>query len=138
MAQRFTVLFADRNGHIREFLQREFEREGYDAQVAGSVKDIAFRILSDEPPDLLVIDPNLPLTDGLALLGQIERRIPSLPVVVYTDYPEVYPQDTMRGALVMLEKTGDLDPLKRVVADVYRKSEERSGGTHSQDRPQNV
>ena len=120
MAQTFTLLFADPNKHIRELLRREFEREGYGVQVAATAKEVSTRIQSGPLPDVLVIDPDLPLVEGLELLKEIEEGAPDLPVIIHTGTTEIYTHPATRTALLLLEKTGNLDPLKRAVAEVCR------------------
>ena len=60
MKDQFTILIADRNSHVRKFLQREMTAAGYRvrlAENAGEVLKCAFR---HEPLDLVILDPDLP------------------------------------------------------------------------------
>jgi DNA-binding NtrC family response regulator len=76
-------LIADRNRHVREYIRREMMAEGYDILLAASGQEVLKRVYKPEPPDLLILDPDLSDSEGLPLLEKIEDRIPSLPVVIH-------------------------------------------------------
>ncbi len=49
----------------------------------------ALALVDQEPPDAVLTDLHMPELDGHALLGELMRIDPTLPVIVITGYPEI-------------------------------------------------
>ena len=116
MKDQFTILIADRNSHVRRFIQREMTAAGYQvhlAESAGEVLKCAFR---HEPLDLVILDPDLPGAEDANLLQRLLDRVPTLPVIVHS-YPAEYGNAaTHPGIVVFVEKRGSsIERLKQVV-----------------------
>jgi DNA-binding NtrC family response regulator len=77
------ILIADKNPHVRKFIQREFINEGYDVKQAVNGKDLLDKIYSRELIDLLIVDPDLPYSDKPILFEKINNRIPVIPIVIH-------------------------------------------------------
>jgi CheY-like chemotaxis protein len=120
MRQPFTILIADRNRHVREFLRRELEAEGYRVRVAKDGQKLLMMINLDDPPDLVVLDPEIPYMGELAVLDRIKEKIPPLPLVLHTFLLEYksHPSIEERGAFV--EKRGNIDHLKKTVLELLQ------------------
>lgn len=103
----FTILIADRNPHVREFLQREFESAGYKVQVARDGKQVLSTTASNDCPGLVVLDLDMPHVDGLIILEKLLNRKPSIPVVVHTFLTEYEQHPTVRRAAAFWEKRGN-------------------------------
>ncbi len=73
MKENFTLLIADRNRNIREFLQRELIADCYRIFLACDGRQV-LKIIEKEAPDLLVIDPDIPYADELRVLEQPSKR----------------------------------------------------------------
>jgi DNA-binding response OmpR family regulator len=78
---------------IQRGLQDQLEREGYRADVAGSL-GTAFAALR-APADLVVLDRRLPDGDGLELLRDLRARGDRTPVIVLSARGQ--PEDRVRG-----------------------------------------
>ena len=121
MHKGFTILIADRNPHVREFLRREMGAEGYRIKVAESgwkVLEIAYH---HEPLDLLLLDPDFSDMDGLCLLKKLQDRIPTLPVVVHTfmdDYKESAAD--FIGVRFVEKKGNSIEHLKPIVQEMLQ------------------
>lgn len=76
-----TILVVEDERRILSFLVRAFEAEGYavDAAVDGAE---ALACSRRSPPALVVLDLLLPRVDGLAVLRELRRERPDLPVVI--------------------------------------------------------
>jgi DNA-binding response OmpR family regulator len=78
MGNSHTILIADRNPHIRTFLKREMEAEGYGVRLAKNGSEVMKWAFGSYPLHLLIIDADLPDTDGLDTLKKLKNRMPSL------------------------------------------------------------
>ena len=123
----FSILVADQNKYIRGFLKRELEAEGYSVALAADHREIFGVLDSAAPPDLLVLDLNIPYTGGLHVLLRLQNRAPSIPVVVHTVFTEYESHPAMDNVESLVEKKGDPDLLKREIRKALRK--------HYPDRP---
>ncbi len=98
------ILIADSNRHIRQFLCRELMAEGFTVVQAGIHTEI-FNQLDQEPcPDLLILDPDIPNIGGAAVMLQLLGRLPRVPVVVYSTYPENGEHPVLGQADAFVEK----------------------------------
>jgi DNA-binding NtrC family response regulator len=124
MREPFTILIADRNPHVREFLKREMVAEGFRVKLAKSGREVLKLIFNQENLDLLILDLDLPDASELSVLEKVQDRIPTLPVVVHaftSDYSEEHP--AVSSATAFVEKRGsNIDRLKKVVSEVLRRS----------------
>jgi two-component system response regulator AtoC len=88
----FSVLIVDDEKSFRVIAEEALAREGYLVRTAGSGAAGA-RLFRDEPPDVVILDRNLPDVDGVELLGTLaqeaqERGIDAL-FLVATAYADV-------------------------------------------------
>lgn len=116
------ILIADRNRHVREFLRRELTAEGYQVEVARDGRELLDKIEGAAPPQLLILDLEIPYLDELQVWARLKDCRAPLPVVIHTFLPEYPTHLTVPIAAAFLEKKGDTDQLKSVVAEVIRKN----------------
>jgi CheY-like chemotaxis protein len=122
MSNKFTLLIADRNRRVRDFLRREFMADGYAVELAGDDRELLYFMEAKEPPDLLIVDLEMPCSGGLDALETLLARNPLLPVVVHTFLTEEAAQEVCERAAAFLEKRGNnIDHLKETVVTVLRK-----------------
>ena len=108
------ILLVDDEESIHLLYREEFEEEGYEVHSALSGTDALekFRLIS---PDLVILDINMPDTNGIEVLRQMKEINPTLPVILSTAYHE-YKQDL--GAWASDEyivKSSDMGELKEAV-----------------------
>lgn len=118
MTTPFRILIADRNRHVREFLRREFREAGYSVQIARDGKEILMMLDVNEPPDILILDLEIPLLDGLEIVEVLHERVPPLPVVVHAFLAEHSNEPALKKAAALVEKKGDTNLLKKTVLEV--------------------
>ena len=123
MKTNFTILIADRNPHVRKFLQREMTAAGYRVQLADTAHEVIKRVFSRELLDLVILDPDLPAADESQMLHHLLNRVPALPVVVHTYVSEFGDAFKDMEELFFVEKGGSsAERLKQVVYDILGES----------------
>jgi CheY-like chemotaxis protein len=121
MNDQFTILITDRNRHVREFLEREFQGAGYQTQVAKDGQEVLALMEAEKPPDLLILDLEMPHGDGLEILQRLQMRLPPLPVVIHAFLAEHSNQAALDKVAALVEKKGDTNCLKTAVIEVLKK-----------------
>ncbi len=91
------VLVVDDSVVVRRLVSKALEQDG-SVEIAGVAADgrIALTKIAQNKPDLVVLDLEMPVMDGLEALAEIRIRWPKLPVVVFSTL-------TVRGAEITLE-----------------------------------
>ena len=118
---KFTILIADRNPHVRAFLQREMMAEGYRVRLAKNAREVLEWIYHRGPLDLVVLDVDLPDAGEIALLENLNDRIPLLPVVVHAFSTDFYLNATPLNKVSFVEKRGNsIEPLKKTVSALLK------------------
>src|SRR5947208_3344612 len=79
------VLVADDEKSICDAFALLLEGEGHAAVVASTGEE-ALRIVRTAAPEVVFLDVRMPGLDGLAVLKEIRRTHPALPVVMMTAY----------------------------------------------------
>ncbi len=112
------ILVVDDEADIRELVAGVLEDEGYRPRTAGDA-DGTLAALAERRPSLVLLDVWLQGSrmDGLQLLGEIKRRDPSLPVIVFSGHGNL---DTAvaavrQGAVDFIEKPFESSRLLHLV-----------------------
>lgn len=121
----FSILIVDDEPDVADLFRQRFRREArrgeYMLHFATSGEEALCR-LDEFGAELIVIlsDINMPGMDGLALLSEIKRRRPELPVVMVTAYGDERRMQRAEdlGAADFLAKPVDFDALKRRLAEL--------------------
>ena len=122
MADQFTILIADRNRHVREFLRRELISAGYRVQLAKDGREVLRMASVNDPPELLILDLDMPYVSGMTILDELQRQKSPLPVVIHTFYTEYSNHPAVQRAAGFLEKRGNnIDGFMATVKQVLRK-----------------
>jgi CheY-like chemotaxis protein len=115
-----SILIVDDEPDVADLFRQQFRRETregvYVLHFALSAAEALDRLASDIEPQLVVIlsDINMPGMDGLALLQEIKKRWPKLPVMMLTAYDdnERRRRAADSGAADFVTKPVDFDVLK--------------------------
>jgi DNA-binding NtrC family response regulator len=115
----FTIVIADRNPHVRGFLQREMSKDGYRIRLADSAQDLLQLAFNHEPIDLIILDPDLPDAVDANLLGALQSRTPPVPVIIHTHYTQSLPET--EAQFIVVEKGGSsVEHLKQITESLLR------------------
>lgn len=109
-----TVLLADRNPHIRDYIFRELRSDGHHVITAKNGDQLIRWLDSSIRLDVLILDPNMPGIDSEDQLELLLLRIPDLPIVFHC-LAQDHPQLSLKlKKQVLVEKTGNsIDDLKQ-------------------------
>ena len=100
MAEKIRIMLVDDSAVIRRLLTDVLVGDPQ-LEVIGSAQNgqIALEKLSAFNPDMIILDVEMPVMDGLETLTEIRKRQPRLPVIMFSSITE-------RGAAVTLEALG--------------------------------
>jgi two-component system response regulator AtoC len=117
-----SILVVDDDAPMRRTLQELLSAHGFHTLASAGAED-AIEILQSEPVDLVITDLRMPGMKGDALLREVRRTFPEIPVIAVTAFGSV--QDavelTRAGAVDYLEKPFQtralLDAVSRALED---------------------
>jgi len=124
--KRASILVTDDQSTIRLMVRTALESDGYMVREACNGKE-ALDAIKSEPPDLMVLDMNMPVLDGMAVLEHLKavaaERAPR--VIVLTAYGSIPAavKATRLGAAEFLEKPVTPAELRRTVRSVLEEPE---------------
>jgi len=123
MQKEFNLLIVDRNPHIRNFLKRELQFEGYNILLAKNGKEFIGLIYSSARIDLVIIDPDIPDASRSKLLKSLEDRVPTLPFVIHSDLFDYLESTSHISKAAFVPKRGSSsETLKDVVWNLLKES----------------
>jgi len=110
------ILVVDDEHLIRWSLEQSLRKQGYDVQTAGTGED-ALRHIQEEPPDLMLLDIQLPGMDGLEVLSRVKEIDEELVVIMVTALGvlETAVKAMRLGAYDYINKPFNLDELAIIV-----------------------
>jgi DNA-binding NtrC family response regulator len=103
VSRRFQILVVDRNPNVRRFLTRELVAAGFDVRAFENACELLEGLAGKPAPNLVVLDPDLPDTDGPSLFVDLQQQAPKVPVVIHTflsDWNDTPPYMTRAAAFV--------------------------------------
>jgi two-component system chemotaxis response regulator CheY len=116
------VLLADDEAHVRQFVRAVVTSMG--CEVVGEAADgrQAIELFDRTAPDLVLLDINMPVLDGLAALKEIRGRSGTVAIVMLTSLasPEVVEQSFDAGATYHLRKDVPIAELREEIRDVWQ------------------
>ena len=108
------ILLVDDEESIQLLYREEFEEAGY---IVDSARDgvEALEKFKENPPDLVLLDINMPGMNGIEILRQMKELRASLPIILNSAYQE-YKQDFGSWASeAYVVKSANMDELKATV-----------------------
>jgi DNA-binding response OmpR family regulator len=116
------ILLADDDPGVRELLGRVLESEHYGVTFAKTGREAAAKFVSD-PPDLVLLDLNMPEKDGWAAFRLMNATNTLVPVIIITARPNQYPQAVELGVDAFMEKPLDLPVLLEAIQRLLAETE---------------
>ncbi len=115
----YNILIADRNPHVRKFLEREMKSAGYHVQLAKNCREVLKMVYQQNPLDLLIMDPDLPGKKETSIWEKLSVRLPPIPIVVHGFSGDYDKCPEMPDDAVFVEKSGiSIESIKKIAATI--------------------
>ena len=111
------LLIADDESNIRLLYKMEFEKEGYEVELAKNGLECLEKV-DEFKPDLVILDIRMPGIDGLETLNQILGKNNLIPVIINSAYSSYKDNFMSWSADAYVVKSGDLTELKEKVKEL--------------------
>jgi DNA-binding response OmpR family regulator len=86
MAQ-YKLIVAEDDTVLRDLYLRKFDKNVYDIRTAANGKE-ALDLISQDKPDLLILDINMPVLDGFGVLEQMRAQKLNFPVIILSNFDD--------------------------------------------------
>ena len=123
MEDKKNILVADDDATIRNALAAVLRSEDYDVRLAENGR-VAVRQFLAGPPDLILLDLNMPDTDGWQAFEVMARLAPYVPVIVITARPYQARRAAEAGIDMLLEKPLEIPVLLETIRKLLAAPEE--------------
>ena len=111
------ILLADDDASVRETLGRVLELEHYEVVLAGSGREAVAKFRAD-PPDVVLLDLNMPDQNGWQAFDAMGCMTPRVPVVIITAASHQAKRAAQLGAAALMEKPLHLPRLLQMLSDL--------------------
>ena len=113
------ILLVDDEQDFLDPISFWLESKGYKIRTAGNGK-IALDIIEKAVPDIVLLDINMPVMDGIDTLKHIREKHPDLPVIMITSEIERLPALQEMGITGFFPKVGTLEHLEQLLEPIIR------------------
>lgn len=111
------ILLVEDDVNQRALFEEELCDEGYRVVTAGDGRE-ALNMAAQHKPDLVVMDVNMPVMDGLDTLARLLEVDRKVPVIIHTAYASYRDSFSSWSADAYIVKNSDLSELKKAVHDL--------------------
>ena len=119
------VLVVDDDALQRSLYQEELTDEGYNVLTAGDGRE-ALATAAAQHPDLVIMDVNMPVMDGLDTLSRLLEVDREVPVIIHTAYASYRDSFASWSADAYIVKNSDLTELKETVKRLLQERPRKS------------
>ena len=119
-----TILLVDNDKNQRLLYEQELRFEGYEIVIAEDGKDVLEKV-QEQPLDLVVMDINLPMMEGLDVMGWILSKHRKIPTIINTAYSSYKDNFMTWAADAFIVKSSDLTELKNKIKEIITNKSQR-------------
>lgn len=119
MDKKFKILLVDDEQDFLEPIAFWLESKGYSVRMAFNGNE-ALKLVEQETPDIILLDINMPVMDGIETLKNIRVKHQTLPVIMITAELEQLPILQDLGISGFFPKGGTLAQLEQLLEPVIR------------------
>lgn len=123
----FTILVADDEKSMTEFLEIMLNRDGYEVITASSAEE-AMDAIENRGIDLVITDINMPRAGGMAVLKRAIERDADLPVIMITAFAstDTAVEAMKMGAYDYITKPFRLDEIKLTISKALERRKDKA------------
>lgn len=118
------ILVVDDDPSLVHLMTTDLEEEGYNV-VTGYDGQMAIQLSRTEIPNLIILDVNMPMTNGIVAAETIRNNAETqhIPIILLTGETseKVYPMIQSMGRIMHIKKPIDLDELNSLVRETLEK-----------------
>ena len=124
------VFLAEDEFVVREGIKNNIDWGAHGYQFCGEAGDgeVAFSLIKEQKPDILVTDIKMPFMDGLTLSGLVKAEFPSVEIILLTGYEDFeYAKEAISiGVASYLSKPISGENLLKEISKVAERIEARN------------
>ena len=111
-----TILLVEDDKNQRLLYEQELGLEGYEIRTAIDGKD-ALKKVQEHPPDIIIMDIDLPKMEGIEAMGRIISKSKGIPIIIHTAYSSYKDNYMSWIADAYIVKSSDLTELKNKIKE---------------------
>lgn len=119
------LLVVEDDPNQRRLYEQELADEGYEVRTAAGGKE-ALAQISQDRPDLVLMDISMPGMDGIEALGKVLGVDNTIPVILNTAFANYKDNFLSWAADAYVVKSSDLTELKETIKKVLKKRSDES------------
>lgn len=122
MNEKLSLMIVDDNPHARKALAALISTQDWATDIieASNGKD-ALQKIESQTPDMVLMDVQMPVMDGLQATGIIKSRWPQIKVIVLTIYADYRSEAYQAGADAFLVKGYPTEKMMSSIQDLLRR-----------------
>ena len=84
---KYKIIIAEDDTVLRDLYLRKFKTDQYDIRTAANGQE-ALDFIAQDPPNLILLDINMPVLDGFGVLEKMPREKRNFPIVMLTNFDD--------------------------------------------------
>ncbi len=115
-----TILLVEDDKNQRLLYEQELKLEGYEIVTAADGEE-GLRKVQEQPPDMIIMDINMPKMTGIEAMGMILSKYKNIPIIINTAYSSYKDNFMSWAADAYVVKSSNLIELKNKIKEILTK-----------------
>ncbi len=115
-----TILLVEDDKNQRLLYEQELRLEGYEIVAAADGKE-GLEKVREQPPDIIIMDINIPKMNGIETMGMILSKYKNIPIIINTAYSSYKDNFMSWAADAYIVKSSNLTELKNKIKEILTK-----------------
>ena len=115
-----TILLVEDDKNQRLLYEQELRLEGYEIVTAADGKEGLGKV-QEQPPDMIIMDINIPKMNGIETMGMILSKYKNIPIIINTAYSSYKDNFMSWAADAYIVKSSNLTELKNKIKEILTK-----------------